>query len=320
MRIALITLAAGRRRQLLTQREGVRRSPRRPDRYVVVSMGDAAITPSLLAGDPPADLLRLPLQRGRLPLARARNLGAEHAIARGAQLLVFLDADCIPDPQLLSRYEAAAQDQSAPCLLCGPVSYLSPAPPGGYPLRELRALGRGHAARPVPSDNQIIAGDPRLFWSLSFAVTTETWTRVGGFCTEYEGYGGEDTDFAQLACAAGATLLWVGGAWAFHQYHPRAEPPVEHLDDILENARRFQRRWGWWPMIGWLEAFEEMGLANYDPHRQQWARSVCLGAAGGCSSHPPAVLTSVCVLSPGDALSASFRGLRCCPDGDPKAI
>ncbi len=270
MRIALITLAAGRERHLLTQREGVRQSSRRPDHYVVVSMGDEAITSSRLRDDPRTDVLHLPHQPGRLPLAKARNLGVEHAIGRGAELLVLLDVDCIPDPQLMSRYEAAAREHPAPCLLCGPVSYLPPAPADGYPLSELRALGHGHAARPVPADNEIIPGDPRLFWSLSFAVTTEAWTRVGGFCTEYTGYGAEDTDFAQSACAAGVPLLWVGGAWAFHQHHARNEPPTEHLSDILDNANRFHRRWGWWPMIGWLEAFEEMGLVSYDIHRRHW--------------------------------------------------
>ncbi|MGZ5403789.1 MAG: glycosyltransferase family 2 protein, partial [Nocardioides sp.] len=78
------------------------------------------------------------------------------------------------------------------------------------------------------------------------------------------GYGAEDTDFAQRARRAGATMWWVGGALAHHQWHPVSDPPVEHLDDVVRNANLFHRRWGWFPMTGWLEAFARRGLADYD--------------------------------------------------------
>ena len=81
-----------------------------------------------------------------------------------------------------------------------------------------------------------------------FALTSPVWQRIGGFCTEYTGYGGEDTDYAQKAAAEKITMRWVGGAHAFHQFHPISEPPIEHLADIVANAALFHRRWGWWPM------------------------------------------------------------------------
>jgi N-acetylglucosaminyl-diphospho-decaprenol L-rhamnosyltransferase len=102
---------------------------------------------------------------------------------------------------------------------------------------------------------------------LSFAVTVGTWTRIGGFHPGYVGYGGEDTDFAEQAHAAGVGMGWVGGAMAFHQYHPVSTPPVEHLREIVDNAHVFHRRWGWWPMTGWLDAFADLGLAAYDSQR-----------------------------------------------------
>jgi GT2 family glycosyltransferase len=112
----------------------------------------------------------------------------------------------------------------------------------------------------------VVAGDNYdLFWSLSFAVTPATWRRIGGFCELYRGYGGEDTDFAHSAAGAGVGLRWVGGAHAFHQHHPVSNPPVQHLDDILRNAQVFHRRWGWWPMSGWLDAFAAQGLITWAP-------------------------------------------------------
>ena len=67
-------------------------------------------------------------------------------------------------------------------------------------------------------------------------------------------------------------MRWVGGAIAFHQYHEVSAPPVEHLESILRNARVFHRRWGWWPMPGWLNRFAELGLVRFDA-RDGWVRA-----------------------------------------------
>ena len=58
-------------------------------------------------------------------------------------------------------------------------------------------------------------------------------------------------------------LAWVGGANAFHQYHPVSRPPVEHLVDIVRNATLYHQRWGQWPMAGWLEEFARRGLVDW---------------------------------------------------------
>ncbi len=197
-----------------------------------------------------------------LPLACARNRGAAAALRESAELLIFLDVDCIPGAELISRYHsAAAHPQHAHALLCGPVTYLAPPGRGGYPIGGLEALADPHPARPAPREGDVLATtDYTLFWSLSFAITAATWTEIGGFCEQYRGYGGEDTDFAQCAAARQVPMRWVGGAHAFHQFHPTSDPPVEHLDDIMRNAGIFYDRWGWWPMSGWLAAFEHTNL------------------------------------------------------------
>ena len=162
-----------------------------------------------------------------------------------------------------------AQRRAGPALRPGRLP--PPATRGGYPLTRLAALARAHPARPVPAEDALeTGGDHALFWTLSFAVTAATWRRIGGFCEDYVGYGGEDTDYGQLARRAGVDLAWVGGAWAFHQHHPTATPPVQHLDDILRNAAIFKRRWGWWPMAGWLAEFACRGLARHDPAADRW--------------------------------------------------
>jgi N-acetylglucosaminyl-diphospho-decaprenol L-rhamnosyltransferase len=273
MRSAVITLAHGRHEHLLLQCAGLRHCTRTPDRHVAVAMGDDRVRPLLARHAPGAEVLELAAAEGSLPLARARNLGAERALDDGAELLIFLDVDCVPAPRLIERYEQAAA-AAEHGLLCGPVGYLPPPPAGGYRLERLPAQACPHPARPVPREDELRpAGDTRLFWSLSFAVAAADWRAVGGFCEEYRGYGGEDTDFAQLAVRAGLRMLWVGGAWAYHQHHAGQGPPVRHAREIVENANLFHSRWGWWPMEGWLDQFAERGVARFEPTSARW-RSV----------------------------------------------
>jgi N-acetylglucosaminyl-diphospho-decaprenol L-rhamnosyltransferase len=157
------------------------------------------------------------------------------------------------------------------------VTYLSPPPPGGYALDRLDLLDDPHPARPDPGRSRVLRGtDPDLFWSLSFAVSRTGWQRVGGFCEEYVGYGGEDTDFGHQVVRRGLEHGWLGDARAYHQWHPVSSPPVEHLDDILRNAAIFHARWGRWPMEDWLEGFEEQGLAVQREGR--WVRTAAAAA------------------------------------------
>lgn len=207
--------------------------------------------------------VHVPPGPGGLRVGRARNIAARTAEEHGADLLVFLDVDCLPGIRLLQRYAEASRSHPDD-LLCGPVTYLrSVQRPSDS--SELDALTRPHAVRPHPADGTVVAAGPSefdLFWSLSFAVTPATWARCGGFDEVYEGYGAEDTDLGRRARAAGVGLQWVGGAHAYHQWHPAGTPPWRHLDDILRNGALFAERWGEWPMRGWIDAFVDAGAVE----------------------------------------------------------
>jgi GT2 family glycosyltransferase len=261
-RVAVVTVAHGRHAHLRLQSAGLRRSAVRPDLRVVVAMDDPGIA---TAAGPGATVIACDSGAAGgsgLPLAHARNAGAEYALRRGADVLIFLDVDCIPGEALVERYaQVCADGLPGAALFSGPVTYLPPPPAGGYRLDGLDAMTRPHPARPAPAAGElVVADDHDLFWSLSFAVSAPTWRLLGGFCEEYTGYGGEDTDFGAVARGRGVPLVWVGGAHAYHQHHPVSDPPIEHLHDIVANARIFHRRWNRWPMTGWLDAFERAGL------------------------------------------------------------
>lgn len=278
MRTALVTVAHGRHDHLSRQRTMVGRSTVAVADYLVVAVDDPALSRGWAHEAGVTVLAHGPGRHG-LPIASARNAGAAEAVRRGAELIVFLDVDCLPDPELVRYYERAARKHPS-SLLCGPVAYLPRPGQNGYDLDSLERYPF-HPARPAPKPGELEHhGDPRLFWSLSFATTTATWLRIGGFCSDYEGYGAEDTDFAFVARDAGAPLTWVGGAAAYHQWHLTQSPPVGHLDDIVRNASIFADRWGWWPMEGWLGAFADEGLVVFDPSLNRYV-TTAMAAPGG---------------------------------------
>ena len=298
--LAVLTIVAGRHDHLRGQLDGLRRGSVRPGLHVVVGMGDPAVREVVSEDRAAARAADLAADRaggaggavetvvvdldvpdgGELPLARARNLAADTAVGRGADLLVLLDVDCVPGTGTLSAYRGAAADPlvraaPGPRVLSGAVHYLPPRPgPGArYAHAELPDLAAPHPARPSPPPGTVVAATTAerwLFWSLSFAVHVPDWSRLR-FCEEYTGYGAEDTDLAAQVVAAGGSMFWVGGADAYHQHHPTRNPPVQHLDAILRNAATFHRRWGWFPMQGWLQEFERLGLATYDAASSTWA-------------------------------------------------
>lgn len=284
VRTAVITLAHGRHEHLAGQLWGLARQVHQPDVFVAVAMDDPGIADVVAAHAQPGwhvTVDSVASKPGGLPLAAARNAGARAAVEAGAQTLVFLDVDCLPSPTLVQRYAAVlgAQRGSPSCgggpgpvVASGEVAYLPPVPdPRDYRNEDVDALARPHPARPALGADEVhVAEDLRLFWSLSFALGADDWDTLGGFCEDYVGYGGEDTDFGQRLGAAKGTLLWVGGAAAYHQHHPSQSPPVHHLDAIVANANRFHQTWGWFPMEGWLERFAAMGLAEVEPRTGAW--------------------------------------------------
>jgi hypothetical protein len=177
MRTAVITTAHGRTLHLRRQLDGLSRSARLPDVHIVVAIDDPAVSEVVAASGSPAHVVHRENGPGPLAVASARNIGALKALDHNADLLVFLDVDCIPGRNMLGRYhEAVVDPEHRPALLCGPVTYLPPLQDGeGYPVA-LEHVINPHPARPAPRAGEVIAtADYALFWSLSFALTASTW-------------------------------------------------------------------------------------------------------------------------------------------------
>lgn len=265
--VGVVTIVRDRTAHLDHVLAGLARQRRLPDAVTIVVMGGESPEGLVREHGLPVTFVHLDVPSGGLPLAAARNLGAART---DTDVLIFLDVDCIPGTDLVDAYASALA--AADVLLMGEVRYLGPGATSDDPDEEaLHDRSRPHRARVAPTGDGSVRTDRyELFWSLSFAVRRSTFlTTIGGFDPALDGYGGEDTDLAFAARAAGVPLAWAPGAVAYHQHHDTYDPPLPHLVSIVRNARTFREKWGTWPMGGWLRGFDELGCVRFDAARDE---------------------------------------------------
>ena len=261
MTVAVCTIVRGRQAHLRRLLEGLGRQTSPPDHIVVAWMGGPDPGPTVPTGMP-VEVVDATDPRTPLPLAAARN--AARRGAPDADVLVFLDVDVIPSTTLVADY--ARRCRTTGGLWSGQVDYLPEGVPAdaAWTEAQLDVAATPHPARtPPPADTRL--ENPDLFWSLSFAMRAADYDRLGGFDEAFVGYGGEDTDFGRRADAAGLALWRTPAARGWHQHHESTSPPVQHVHDIVGNAHTFHRRWGEWPMRGWLEAFHDQERVLFRP-------------------------------------------------------
>ncbi|MEZ0495038.1 glycosyltransferase family 2 protein [Sphingomonas sp. IW22] len=253
MSLSVCTLGFGRAGHLANLVCGLDRQTVRPAELVI---GVMQSEPYALP-DTAFPVRQVMLDAPHLPLAAARNAAARAAMG---EHLVFLDIDCIPDPDFVADYADRLAGHDA--VLMGEVMYLpAGATDKGIDFPHFATVAEKHSERAGPPITPTgICRDYRCFWSLNFAMRRDRFLALGGFDERYRGYGGEDTDFGRTLAEAGVPILWARGARAYHQYHPHHMPPVHHVESVLANARRFRDKWGEWTMQHWLRAFVLMGL------------------------------------------------------------
>lgn len=201
-----------------------------------------------------------------MPLAAARNLGAEHSRTEN---LVFLDVDCIPAKDFCEKTVSASVSKNA--LVMGSPRYMLGGT-DGIGMEERSKYSLLHPSRPLV--NGIVREECyEMFWSLCFSIRKELFEYVGGFDDCYGGYGAEDTDFALEVKKMGIPF-YLCDAEVYHQQHPVYIPPLNHLEPIVRNCNLFYLKWGYWPMADCLRDFSEMGYIKWDMDRNAPIRTV----------------------------------------------
>ena len=253
---SVCTIVRGRREHLCNLMRGLATQNEPPVELVIAYMQDA---PHNGLPEMPFPVRCVHVSGEKMPLAAARNRAALKA---SGDVLVFLDVDCIPGPDLIAVYDRFARDTGG-CVM-GETRYLGDGDTVGREagFDDLWSRAKTHPARRLPSDTPDCepVDDHGELWGLSFALPRKHFDGVGGFDETFVGYGGEETDFAERLRDAGVPLFRVRQARAVHQWHPVHIPPLQHFDDIIRNARLFYEKRGRWCMEYWLGQFAERGL------------------------------------------------------------
>jgi cellulose synthase/poly-beta-1,6-N-acetylglucosamine synthase-like glycosyltransferase len=161
--------------------------------------------------------------------AAARNRGVRHV---DGEVLVFLDADTVPEPRFLE--ELTCRVALCPDVLA--VGRRRHRDPGtGRELPEPAWLRDAYAA-----SRDLLDADGRSFRFVISAVMAcrrGLFEDVGGFDERFVGYGGEDWDLAYRAWNAGGVLVHERGAVAWHDGPDWAGRPDERERKSLEAQR-----------------------------------------------------------------------------------
>lgn len=196
-----------------------------PVEQVVVSDDGSATPPDVPPG------VRLVCQEDRgFRAAAARNLGA---VGATSDVLVFLDADTVPDPGFVAALVRRAA--ASPDVLAVGRRRHADLSGDGRELPEPQWLVDGYAA-----SRDLLDADGRSFRyviSAVLAVRRELFLDLGGFDEGFVGYGGEDWDLGYRAWNAGAVLVHERDALAWHDGPDWAGRPEEQAAKDSETAR-----------------------------------------------------------------------------------
>ncbi|MBP2832925.1 glycosyltransferase [Aquimarina sp. U1-2] len=190
----------------------------------------------------------------QLPIARARNLGAQNA---SYENLVFLDVDCIPCEHFIQHIKETLPLQRA--LYMGYPKYLKKN--CEVIEKSLQEHSISHPLRPKVSTIEKCK-DYGMFWSLCFFITTSLFFELGGFDEAYQGYGAEDTDFAFTARQWNIPF-YLTPFIVYHQQHSFFRPPFNHLYAIVANSNHFNSKWKCWPMTNHLQEFNRRNFIEW---------------------------------------------------------
>ncbi len=209
--------------------------PRDLIEVIVVDDGsdeDVAGTVSSMAGALPVSLHRQ--QRDGYGAGRARTLGAQRT---SADVVLFVDADCLPDPGLVAAH-MAWHHRSADLVVVGA---RHPLDTGNLEVDDLasgsvdlRALAGARSDDPgdwratlYRRTAGLVHGTEayRAVVSNNLSMHRSVFLAAGGFSPDFRRWGGEDTELGWRLWQAGAYLVPATDAIVYHQIQEERDSP-----------------------------------------------------------------------------------------------
>ena len=210
----------------------------------IIVVDDGSDPPIKLPSQLPFETSVIVQKRDGFGLARARNLGAEHA---QGQILIFLDCDMIPEPQLIEAHSRWHHVNEFALTL----GFRNHADFSGIsPEDVVKANGPEGAAsgRKVTTPKWIefhmvrtknLTSDDcdlfRIATGGNLGVRKSFFEEIGGFDSSFRQWGGEDIEFGFRAFNSGGVLIPERLAKAWHQGEGASPDPNEQAS--LEQQR-----------------------------------------------------------------------------------
>ncbi len=199
---------------------------------VIIADDGSPVAPDLsAAGALDVQLVQQP-DRG-FRAAAARNLGAR---AAGGEVLLFLDQDTVPEPDYVAAL--AALPAIAPdAVVVGRRRHADFTVDPLIELTEPEWLRDGYRW-----SRNLLDADQRSYRyiiSAVFGLHRDLFAELGGFCEDFDGYGGEDWELAHRAWVAGALLAHVPEAVAWHDgpdWAERGDPDERRISKNAETV------------------------------------------------------------------------------------
>ena len=210
----------------------------------VIVVDDGSDPPIELPSQLPFETSVVVQERDGFGLARARNLGAENA---KGEILIFLDCDMIPEPQLVEAHSRWHHENEFGLTLGfrSHADFSGISPEDLIQANEFEGLVSGRKVTTpqwiefhMGRTKNLTSNDSDLFRIATggnLGVRKSFFETIGGFDSSFRQWGGEDIEFGFRAFNLGAVLIPERLAKAWHQGEGASPDPEEEAS--LEQQR-----------------------------------------------------------------------------------
>ena len=210
----------------------------------VIVVDDGSDPPIKLPSKLPFETSVVVQERDGFGLARARNLGAENA---KGEILIFLDCDMVPEPQLVEAHSRWHHENEFGLTLGfrSHADFSGISPDDLINANEIEGLVSGRKVTTpqwiefhMGRTKNLTSADSDLFRIATggnLGVRKSFFEAIGGFDSSFRQWGGEDIEFGFRAFNLGAVLIPERLAKAWHQGEGASPDPEEEAS--LEQQR-----------------------------------------------------------------------------------